>query len=178
MVRQNIRFQSLHCTFSFPRPDSFIFCVMFAAVVRSLMHFCDSAGHQLVKTEEEAYQYWLRTTRACVAAGRAFGSDVVRRVRYRDLVEAPEEALRSCLEFVSESYSADCLTPLREKINSSNVPAEFDPWDERTDPALRDEAHELFEALDAEEPVANRLGGSVGAAGETIPGASPFCRLG
>ena len=45
------------------------------AVVRSLMRFSDSAGHQLVKTEEEAYQYWLRTTRACVAAGQAFGSD-------------------------------------------------------------------------------------------------------
>ena len=32
------------------------------AVVRSLMRFSDSSGNQLVKTEEEAYQYWLRTT--------------------------------------------------------------------------------------------------------------------
>jgi len=116
------------------------------------MRFSDSAGHQWVKTEEEAYRYWLRTTRACVAAEQSFGSDVVRRIRYRDLVEAPQEALRSCLEFVNETYSADCLMPLKEKINSSNVPAGFDPRDERTDPALRDEAHELFEALDAAEP--------------------------
>jgi hypothetical protein len=122
------------------------------AVVRSLMRFSDLAGYQLAKTEEEAYRYWLRTTRACVAAGRAFGSDVVHRVRYRDLVEAPQASLRSCLEFLGETYSADCLMPLKEKINSSDVLAGFDPADERTDPALREEAHEFFEALDAEEP--------------------------
>jgi hypothetical protein len=121
------------------------------AVVRSLMHFRDLAGHPLVRTEEEAYQYWLRTTRACAAAGRSFGTDVVRRVRYSDLVEAPEAALRSCLEFLSEPYSSDCLTPLKEKINSSNVPGEFDSMDVRTDPALRNEAQELFETLDADE---------------------------
>jgi hypothetical protein len=120
--------------------------------VRSLMRFSDLAGNQLVKTEEEAYQYWLRTTRACVAAKRAFGSDVVHRIRYRDLVEAPQASLQSCLEFVDETYSADCLLPLKEKINSSNVPGDFDPTDMSTDQALRNEAHELFEALDAENP--------------------------
>ena len=122
------------------------------AVVRSLMRFSDSFGNQLVKTEEEAYQYWLRTTRACVAAQRAFGSEVVRRVRYSELVAAPQATLRSCLEFVGETYSADCLKPLKEKINSSNVRSEFDPTDERTNPGVREQAHELFEALEAEEP--------------------------
>jgi hypothetical protein len=122
------------------------------AVVRSLMRFSDLAGYQLVKTEEEAYRYWLRTTRACLVAGRAFGSDGVHRVRYRVLVEAPQASLRSCLEFLGETYSADCLMPLKEKINSSNVHGAFDPTDERTDPALREEAHEFFDALDAEEP--------------------------
>ncbi len=127
------------------------------AVVRSLMRFSDSVGNQLVKTEAEAYQYWLRTTRACVAAQGAFGSQVVRRVRYSELVAAPYATLRSCLEFVGEPYSADCLMPLKEKINSSNVPVEFDPTDECTDPALREEAHELFAALEAEKPAPIRL---------------------
>lgn len=122
------------------------------AVVRSLMRFSDLAGYQLVKTEEDAYRYWLRTTRACVAAGRAFGSDVVHRLRYSDLVEAPDASLQSCLKFLDETYSADCLMPLKEKINSSKVHDGFDPTDERTDPALRQEAHELFDALNAEEP--------------------------
>ena len=62
-------------------------------VVRSLMCFSDLAGHRLVKTEEEAYQYWLCTTCACVAAGRALGSEVVHRVRYRDLIAAPQASL-------------------------------------------------------------------------------------
>ena len=79
---------------------------------------------------------------------------MVHRVRYSELLAAPQAALRSCLEFVGEIYSADCLMPLNEKINSSNVPSEFDPADERTDPGLRWEAHELFEALEAEEPAA------------------------
>lgn len=128
------------------------------AVVRSLMRFSELAGHHLVKTEEEAYQYWLRTTRACVAARRAFGSEVAHRVRYRDLMAARQASLLSCLEFVGETYSADCLMQLKERINSSKVPDEFDPTDEGTDPALREEAHELFEALDAEEPTHIRSG--------------------
>jgi hypothetical protein len=147
------------------------------AVVRSLMRFSDLAGYQLVKTEEDAYRYWLRTTRACVAAGRAFGSDVVHRLRYRDLVEAPDASLQTCLKFLDETYSADRLMPLKEKINSSKVHDGFDPTDERTDPALRQEAHELFDALNAEDP-ALVGGGTLDGAGNAICRARPFHRLG
>ena len=92
------------------------------AVVRSLMRFSDSSGNQLVKTEDEAYQYWLRTTRACVAAQRAFGPEVVRRVRYSELLAAPEASLRSCLEFLGETFSADCLMPLKERSTARTCP--------------------------------------------------------
>jgi hypothetical protein len=122
------------------------------AVVRSLMNFKNLAGYRLVDSEQEAYRYWLRTARGCVAAECAFGSDVVRRVRYRDLVKTPEPVLRGCLEFVGETYTAECLLPLDVKINSSNVPDGFDPTDKRTPAALRQEAHDLSELLDAEEP--------------------------
>jgi Sulfotransferase family len=122
-------------------------------VVRSLLHFSPPpAGQPLVKTEEEAYEYWLRRVRGCVAAEQAFGSGVVLRVRYRDLVQTPEAVLRRCLEFSGECYAADCLAPLAVKINSSPVSTKPDPRSERTNEALRREARELFEELDSEEP--------------------------
>jgi hypothetical protein len=131
-------------------------------VVRSLMNFKNLAGYQLVDTEEAAYRYWLRTVRGCLAAECAFGSDVVRRVRYRDLVKTREPVLRGCLEFLGETYTADCLTPLDVKINSSNVPHGFDPTDKRTPAALRQEAHDLSDLLDAEEPAFVASAESVG----------------
>jgi len=120
------------------------------SVVRSMMLFARVAGFSLVKTEQEAYEYWLRTVRACVLAERAFGSDVVQRVLYRDLVETPEPTIRRCLEFVGESFSADCLLPLKVKINSSNVPDRYDPKDPKTDVNVRNDAHRLSEELLAE----------------------------
>jgi hypothetical protein len=122
------------------------------AVVPSLMNFSKLAGYDLVKNEEEAYRYWLRTVRGCIAGERAFGSHVVQRVRYRDLLAAPEETLRKCLRFLSEEYSPDCLIPLASKINSSNVPDDFDSTDLGTPSALRQEAHQLSDLLDSEEP--------------------------
>lgn len=39
------------------------------------------------------------------------------------------------------------------KSNSSNVPEKFDPTDKRIDPIVRKQAHDLFDALEAEQPV-------------------------
>ena len=75
--------------------------------------------------EEEAYKYWLRTVRACLKAEEAYGPHVVYRLRYTDLVDNPESTLRSLLDFLGESYSAKCLEPLSQRINSSNVPEDF-----------------------------------------------------
>jgi hypothetical protein len=120
------------------------------SVVKSLMLFSRVAGFSLVRTEQEAYEYWLRTVRACLTAEKAFGSGVIQRVRYRDLVESPEATVRRCLEFVGEPFNADCLLPLKVKINSSNVPERYDPKDPRTDIALREEALNLSEELSTE----------------------------
>ena len=97
-----------------------------ATVVRSILHFSRAGGRILAKTEEEAYAYWLRRVRACVLAERAYGSDVVRRVRHADLVARPEMTIRALLEFLHEPYEVACLEPLRLRINSSNVPADFE----------------------------------------------------
>ena len=93
--------------------------------------------------EEEAYKYWLRTVRACLKAEEAYGPHVVYRLRYAALVKNPESALRSLLDFLGEPYSAKCLEPLSERINSSNVPPDFKSDDPATDPAIVEEARRL-----------------------------------
>jgi len=113
------------------------------AVVRSMLNFHRVAGAQLVANEQEAYHYWLRTVNACIEAERAYGPSVVYRIRYTDLVNNPEPALRSLLGFLGEPYTAKCLEPLEQRINSSNVPAEFKAAGAATDPAVVENAMQL-----------------------------------
>jgi hypothetical protein len=113
------------------------------SVVRSMLNFHRIAGTHLAANEEEAYKYWLRTVTACLKAEEAYGPNVVHRVRYNTLVETPESTLRSLLDFLSEPYSAKCLEPLSERINSSNVPPDFKSDDPTTDPVIAEEARRL-----------------------------------
>jgi hypothetical protein len=113
------------------------------SVVRSLLNFHRVSGSRLVANEEEAYKYWLRRVKACLKAEQAYGPRVIHRLRYSSLVENPEWAVRSLLDFVSEPYSAKCLEPLAERINSSNVPPDFKSDDPATDPAIVEEARQL-----------------------------------
>src|SRR5215831_3366844 len=113
------------------------------AVVRSMVNFHRATGIHLVPNEEEAYHYWLRTVSACIEAEQAYGSNVVHRIRYRDLIENPESAMRSLLEFLGELYTAKCLEPLKERINSSSVPADFKADDGTTDRTVVEKATRL-----------------------------------
>lgn len=113
------------------------------SVVRSMLNFHRIAGTNVVANEEEAYRYWLRTVRACLKAEEAYGPHVVYRLRYTTLIQNPESALHWLLDFVGEPYSAKCLEPLSERINSSNVPPDFKSDDPATDPAIVDEARRL-----------------------------------
>ena len=106
------------------------------SVVRSMLNFHLVAGHNLVNNEQEAYNYWFRTVSSCLLAERAYGPRVVLRLRYSDLLNAPEIAMRSVLEFIGERYTTACLNPLEKRINSSNVPIDFEIDNSRTDPAL------------------------------------------
>src|SRR5206468_11941125 len=108
-----------------------------------MVNFHRATGIQLVANEEDAYKYWLRTVRACLKAEEAYGPHVVYRLRYTTLVENPESALRSLLDFLGEPYSAKCLEPLSQRINSSNVPPDFKSEDPATDPAIAEEARRL-----------------------------------
>jgi hypothetical protein len=112
-------------------------------VVRSMLNFHRVAGFQLVRNEEHAYRYWLRTVTACAQAEQAYGPRVVHRLLYTALIEAPESVMSSLLEFVGEPYCAQCLIPLSKRINSSDVPADFVAEDPCTDRRVVEEAMNL-----------------------------------
>jgi hypothetical protein len=133
------------------------------AVVRSLLNFHRISGVHLVANEEDAYRHWLRRTKACLKAEQAYGPKVVRRVLYSSLIKNPESAMQSLLEFVGEPYSAKCLEPLGERINSSNVPPDFKSDDPATDPAIVEEARRLSAEM---EQTAQPSGPSPAAADE------------
>lgn len=117
------------------------------AVVRSMVNFHRATGIHLVRNEQEAYRYWLRTVIACLTAERAYGPNVVRRIYYADLIDSPESTMRSLLDFLGEPYTAKCLEPLAQRINSSNVPDDFIA-DAATDPAVVEEATRLSRDLE------------------------------
>src|SRR5437773_3317996 len=111
-----------------------------SSVVRSMLLFQRVSGRRLAANEQEAYNYWLRTVSSCLLAERAYGPRVVLRLRHSDLVNEPEAAFRSLLNFLGEPYTPECLEPLAQRINSSNVPADFDGSDPQTDPAVVEKA--------------------------------------
>ena len=113
------------------------------SVVRSILNFDCLGEGSSVANEQEAYNYWLRTVSSCLLAERAYGPRVVFRLRYSDLVDTPEAALRSLFNFLSEPFAAECLTPLEKRINSSNIPADFKIGDPETDPNLVERAKRL-----------------------------------
>jgi hypothetical protein len=118
------------------------------AVVRSLLNFHRVSGIHLVANEEDAYKYWLRRAKACLKAEEAYGPEVVRRLSYARLIQNPELAMQSLLSFVGEPYSARCLEPLGERINSSNVPPDFKSDDPATEQSIVDEARQLSTELE------------------------------
>lgn len=118
------------------------------AVVRSMLNFHRISGIHLVANEAEAYNYWLRAVQACLKAEQAYGPRVVHRLLYSTLMKNPEQAIQSLLGFVDESYTAICLAPLGERINSSNVPPDFKSEDPATDPAIVEEARRLWAEIE------------------------------
>jgi len=118
------------------------------SVVRSMLNFHRVTSIQLVANEQEAYKYWLRTVSACLKAEQAYGPRVVYRIRYADLIDNPEPAMRSLLDFLQEPYTAKCLEPLAQRINSSNVPADFKVGDAAADLEIVEEATRLSRDLE------------------------------
>ena len=116
-------------------------------VVSSLLNFFPDGGHRLVKSEQAAYEYWLRTVQCCVQAEQAYGPGVVYRLRYSDLIERSESAMLSLLTFLGEPYSSQCLEPLALRVNTSEVPPDFNQIDSATDSMVVARARKLSDEL-------------------------------
>jgi hypothetical protein len=116
-------------------------------VVRSMLSFHTLAGWNLVDNEQAAYDYWLRTVRACGDAEQAYGSSVVGRVYYDQLIADPEKSLRKCFAFLDEGFCADATLCVNRRINSSRVANEPHGNDPETDPSLREAAEALSREL-------------------------------
>jgi len=116
-------------------------------VVSSLLNFFPDGGHRLVKSEQAAYEYWLRTVQCCVEAEQAYGPGVVYRLRYSDLIERSEPAMLSLLTFLGEPYSSQCLEPLALRVNTSEVPPDFNQIDSVTDSTVVARARKLSDEL-------------------------------
>ena len=116
-------------------------------VVRSLLNFFPDGRNRWVANEQAAYEHWLRRVNCCVEAEQAYGPEFVYRMRYSEIVERPEFGMRSLLDFLGEPYSAQCLEPLIQRINSSNVPVGFNASDRATDRAIVEQAKKLSDEL-------------------------------
>jgi len=116
-------------------------------VVHSLLNFFPDGQNRLVADEQAAYEYWLSRETACLEGERAYGPGVVYRMRYSDLTARSESAMRSLLNFLGEPYAAECLEPLAQRVNSSDVPVDFNPSDAATDPAVVKRARQLSDEL-------------------------------
>jgi len=113
------------------------------SVVRSMLNFHRLAGVGLVANEQEAYDRWYRAVNACLLAEQAYGPRIIFRLQYSDLVNNSEVSLRALLDFLGEPYAPGCLLPLRERINSSKVPADFRLGDPDSDPEIIERAIRL-----------------------------------
>jgi len=113
------------------------------SVVRSMLHFHRVSGQRLVANAEEAYRYWFRTVSSCLLAERAYGSKVIYRLQYSDLVATPKATLQSLFNFLGEPFVPECLKPLAYRINSSNVPPDFEIDDRETNPTFVEQTTRL-----------------------------------
>jgi hypothetical protein len=123
------------------------------AAVNSLLNFRPDGHLAFVETEQQAYEYWLRTVQACILAEQALGSQVIHRLRYDDLVQRSERTIRSVLEFLDEPFMPACIEPLANQINSSNVSENFRASDPQTDTSLIKQAQRLSDQL--QQPLAD-----------------------
>jgi hypothetical protein len=108
-----------------------------------MLHFHRVSGQNLVANAQEAYTYWLKSVSKCLLAERAYGPRVVFQLRHSDLLAT----LRSLFNFLGEPFTPECLQPLAQRINSSNVPADFEIDLSGTDLSLVEQAIRIFDHL-------------------------------
>jgi len=68
-------------------------------------------------------------------------------MHYSDVIERPKSAMHALLDFPGEPYSAQCLEPLVQRINSANMPVDFNPSDPSTNLTTVEQARQLSDKL-------------------------------
>ncbi len=118
------------------------------SVIRSILHFHHVNGQDLVANTQEAYTYWLKTVSKCLLAERVYGPQVVFRPRHSDLVAKTRSDHTIAFSFLVEPFAPECLEPLVQRVNSSNVPADFEIDLRGTDLSLVEQVMRLSQQLD------------------------------
>ncbi|UHQ20014.1 sulfotransferase [Lysobacter sp. KIS68-7] len=70
---------------------------------------------------EQGLDTWIQHTENAWYAERGLGGDRVFRLPFERIAGDPEALFRQVCEFLGEAWSPDCLLPLGEKLNSSEV---------------------------------------------------------
>lgn len=73
------------------------------------------------KELEAGLETWIEHTDNAWYAERGLGSGRVFRLDFNRIAKEPEVLFREVFEFLGEEYAPDCLLPLKEKLNSSDV---------------------------------------------------------
>lgn len=73
---------------------------------------------------EEGLRTWIQHAENAWFAERAFGRGRVYRLDFQRLGADPHGLVADLLAFLGEPFSADCLLPLKRKLNSSDVDAQ------------------------------------------------------
>ncbi len=88
-------------------------------VATSLEQF-DRVGAE-PQTLEDGLRIWIEHTENAWLAERGWGAGKVFRLEFERISADPEGMLREICAFLGEEFSPDCLLPLNEKLNSSEV---------------------------------------------------------
>jgi hypothetical protein len=89
------------------------------AVATSLEGFANVGAEP--QALEQGLETWISHTDNAWYAERALGEGRVFRVDFQRIGDDSERLMRELCAFLGEDYSADCLVPLRRKLNSSQV---------------------------------------------------------
>ncbi len=70
---------------------------------------------------DDGLETWIKHTENAWYGERAFGRGRAFRLDFHRIADEPEALFREVCAFLGEEFNADCLAPLRKKLNSSEV---------------------------------------------------------
>lgn len=73
------------------------------------------------QTLEQGLDTWMAHTENAWYAERALGRERAFRLDFDRIAREPDILFREVCDFLGESYTSDCLLPLQQKVNSSDV---------------------------------------------------------